>query len=362
MSGLTLAELADIILARPEDIHGDAGTTVTCAVPFDQAGPGAVTFADNARLCSRVKDSRAGAVIVPRSFSGPASANLILSDNPRLAFARIMQFFYPQTPCFSGISQKAAIGVDFVAGRDTAVAPLAFIGNNVTLGERVVIHPNVFIGDGVCIGDDTHILANVSILENCVLGSRVIVGAASVIGADGFGYTPDEQGRHVKIPQTGIVQIDDDVELGAANTIDRATFGRTWIRQGVKTDNHVHIAHNVTIGEHTIIVALVGIAGSTKVGRNVIIAGQAGIGGHLTIGDKAVIGPQAGVARDVAPGKTVSGTPEMPHSQWLRVQQSLGRLPEMKRQVTAMQRRLESLEKAMAGNEAEDNNSSNPEL
>jgi UDP-3-O-[3-hydroxymyristoyl] glucosamine N-acyltransferase len=294
--------------------------------------------------------------VVPRDFSEPAATELIFSDNPRLAFARIMQYFHPQKPPFSGLSAMAAIGNGFVCGRDTAVAPLAFIGQGVVLGDRVVIHPHVCIGDGVRIGDDTRIMPNVSILDNCVIGSRVIIGAGTVIGADGFGYTPDENGRQIKIPQTGIVEIDDDVELGAANTIDRATFGRTWIQQGVKTDNHVHVGHNVTIGENAIIVALVGIAGSTTVGRNVIVAGQAGIGGHLTIGDNAVIGPQAGVARNVGPGKIVSGTPEMPHGQWLRVQQIVGRLPEMKKQVADLRRRMTRLEKDRLQAEARHDN------
>ncbi len=354
MKPVRLADLVRIFSGHVDDVLGDPDKTVTCAMPFDQAGPEAVTFADNAGMCRRVKDSRAGAVVVPRQFSDPAAMPVILSDNPRLAFARIMQHFYPENHPFSGISSRAAIGNDFVCGAGTAVAPLAFIGDGVKLGDRAVIYPQVFIGNNVSIGDDTVILPNVSVLENCVIGCRVILGSGTVIGADGFGFTPDEKGRHSKIPQTGIVQIDDDVEIGASNTIDRATFGRTLIRQGVKTDNHVHIGHNVTIGEHTIVVAQVGIAGSTTIGKNVVVAGQAGIGGHLTIGDNAVIGPQAGVVRNVATGQTVSGTPEMPHGQWLRVQRIVSRLPEIKKQVADLQRRLDSLEKDPGGKSKKD--------
>lgn len=345
MNSVRLADLVKIFSGHQEDIRGDLNKTVNCAMPFDQAGADAVTFADNAVMCRKISDSRAGAVIVPRQFSDSVRVPVILADNPRLAFARVMQYFYPQSRPFAGISQGAAIGEGFTCGADTAVAPLGCIGDNVKLGDRVVIYPHVFIGSNVKIGDDTVVYPNVCVLENCEIGSRVIIGPATVIGADGFGFTPDEAGRHVKIPQTGIVAIDDDVEIGACNTIDRATFGQTRICQGVKTDNQVHIGHNVTIGKHSIIVAQVGIAGSTTIGDNVIVAGQAGIGGHLTIGDRAVIGPQAGVARNVGPGQAVSGTPEMPHGQWLRAQQVVSRLPEIKKQVADVRRRLDALEK-----------------
>jgi UDP-3-O-[3-hydroxymyristoyl] glucosamine N-acyltransferase len=345
MNPVRLADLVKIFSGHKEDIRGDADKIINCAMPFDQAGADAVTFADNAVMCRKIPHSRAGAVIVPKQFSGSVEVPVILSDNPRLAFARVLQYFYPQSSPFAGISPGASIGNDFVCGTNTAVAPLAFIGDNVSIGDRSVIYPHVFIGNNVKIGDDTVVYPNVSVLENCVIGSRVIIGAATVIGADGFGFTPDEAGRHVKIPQTGIVAIDDDVEIGASNTIDRATFGQTRICQGVKTDNQVHIGHNVTIGKHSIIVAQVGIAGSTTIGAHVIVAGQAGIGGHLKIGDRVVIGPQAGVARNVDSGQTVSGTPEMPHGRWLRAQQVVSRLPEMKKQVADMRRRIEALEK-----------------
>lgn len=177
-----------------------------------------------------------------------------------------------------------------------------------------------------------------------MLGNRVIIHAGSVIGSDGFGFAPDGE-MYVKIPHSGMVQIDDDVEIGAGNAIDRATFGRTWIRQGVKTDNLVHIAHNVTVGENTIIVAQVGIAGSTTVGRHVILAGQAGISGHLDIGDNAVVGPQAGIVKSIKPGETVSGTPGMPHKLWLRAQSIVAGLPGMRKKIAELEKRLAVLEK-----------------
>lgn len=204
-----------------------------------------------------------------------------------------------------------------------------------------MIHPHVVFGEGVCIGDDVEVFPNVTILKGCVVGNRVIIHPGSVIGSDGFGFVPDGE-QHYKIPQLGIVVIDDDVEIGACNTIDRATFGKTWIKQGVKTDNHIHIAHNVVIGENTLIVAQVGIAGSTTIGKNVILAGQAGIGGHLSIGDRVTVGPQAGVTRSVSEGQVVSGTPEMPHRLWLRVSQIIPRLPELKKKVAVLEKRMDA--------------------
>ncbi|MCF8025380.1 MAG: UDP-3-O-(3-hydroxymyristoyl)glucosamine N-acyltransferase [Desulfobacteraceae bacterium] len=350
MPQIKLSELLSLIQGEPADISGDPQKVVSRAAPFDQADGEAITFADNSGLLRKVKDCGAGAVIVPRRFAESAETNLVYSDNPRLAFARVMHYFYPPDRMFSGISPLAAVGKNFRYGDMAAVAPLAFIGDNVVLGSRAVVHPHACIADDVRIGDDTEIMSNVSISKGCVIGSRVTIQPGTVVGSDGFGYTPD-QGCHFKIPQVGIVQIDDDVEIGACNTIDRATFGKTLICKGVKTDNQVHIAHNVTIGEYSIVVAQVGIAGSTSVGKNVILAGQAGIGGHISIGDGAVVGPQAGVARDVEAGKTVSGTPEMPHGHWLRVQKVISRLPEMKKQITDVEKRLASLEKSPGRNE-----------
>lgn len=350
MTGITLRELARIIGADDEDIQGDSEKILSRAMPFEQAEEDAVTFAENPGTAAQIDKCRAGAVIVAerlRKEAAGARANLVFSSNPRLAFARSMHYFYPRRSPFSGISPMARIGENFMCGENVSVAPLAFIGDNVVVGDRTVIYPHVCIENGVKIGDDTEIMANVYISGRCVIGDRVIINPGTVIGSEGFGFTPD-QGRHFKIPQVGAVRIEDDAEIGACNTIDRATFGETRIGAGVKTDNQVHIAHNVTIGEHSLVVAQVGVAGSTKVGRNVILAGQAGIGGHISIGDGSVIGPQAGVARDVEPGSTVSGTPEMPHSRWLRVQRIVAGLPEMSRKIKILEKRLAELEKASA--------------
>lgn len=338
---ISLTELVDIIGG---EIAGDGNAMIRSAAAFDAAGADALTFADSAKVLKRVSDSRAGAVIVPRGFSHPAATNLVYSDNPRLAFARALNLFFPRKLPAAGISAGACIGENLQAGTDVSIGAMVSIGDNVTLGERVCIHPGAVIGEGVQVGDDTVIHPNVTILDGCRIGCRNFIQAGTVIGSDGYGFVPDGE-QHAKIPQMGIVRIDDDVEIGAMNTIDRATFGQTRIKSGVKTDNQVHIGHNVTIGENTLIVAQVGIAGSASIGSSVTVAGQAGIGGHIHIGDNATVGPQAGVARSVEPGQVVSGTPEMPHRLWLKVCRVIPRLPELKKRLD----RLEATVKKMAG-------------
>ena len=211
------------------------------------------------------------------------------------------------------------------------------------IGDHTTLYPGVFVGDRVRVGSGTVIYPNVSILHDCVIGNEVIIHAGSVIGSDGFGFV-----RHgninVKIPQIGYVQIYDQVEIGANNTIDRAALGRTWIKRGVKTDNLVQVAHNVVIGEDTVIVALTGISGSVNIGREVIIGGQVGINDHITIGDRVMIGSQSGVAKSISPGQVVSGTPSMPHRLWLRTTRVILRLPEMYDRLRRLEKKVEELE------------------
>ena len=211
------------------------------------------------------------------------------------------------------------------------------------IGDEVILFPGVFIGDRVKIGNRALIYSNVSVLQDCLIGNDVIIHAGTVIGSDGFGFVRDGS-KSVKIPQTGIVQIDDQVEIGACNCIDRATIGKTWIKTGVKTDNLVQVGHNVSIGEDTIVVAQVGISGSCNIGREVIIGGQAGITDHIEIGDRAMIGSQSGVAKSVSPGEVVSGSPTMPHRLWLRTSRLITRLPQFNERLRKLEKRMEKLE------------------
>jgi UDP-3-O-[3-hydroxymyristoyl] glucosamine N-acyltransferase len=210
----------------------------------------------------------------------------------------------------------------------------------------VVLFPGVYVGEGAEIGEGTTLYPNVAVLDRCRVGKRVIIHSGTVIGSDGFGFAPDQSG-YVKIPQVGIVEIEDDVEIGANCAVDRAAMGKTRIGRGVKTDNLVQIGHNVTIGENTVLVAQVGIAGSTEIGRWVAMGGQVGVVGHIKIGDQARIGAQAGVAHDVKPGETISGSPAFAHREWLRAQAVFPRLPEIRRNLGALERRLDELEKKL---------------
>jgi len=268
---------------------------------------------------------------------------LVLVENPEVAFAKILKIYHPPLKPQPGISSKAYIGEEFTCGQDVSIAPFTSIGNNVTVGQRVAISSNVFIGDNVVIGDDVKIHPNVAILERCRVGNRVIIHAGTIVGSDGFGFAPDGE-TYYKIPHIGHVQIDDDVEIGALNAIDRGTIGKTWIQKGVKTDNLVHVAHNVTVGENSILVAQVGISGSVTIGKHAVLAGQAGVAGHLYIGDNVIIGPQAGVAKSVPNGEVVSGSVAMPHRIWLKLQRILPTLPELKKRLSEVEKRLRKYE------------------
>ena len=339
---LTLAEIAEMVEG---ELFGDTEKKICGAASFEDANSDEITFAGNAKFLKRIDETSAGAVFVPQDFQA-GTKNLVKVNNPQLAFIKVLNLFHPASKPGAGISSSAYIGKKFVCGEDVSIAPFVVIGDNVTLGDRVIVHPSVVIGDNVSMGDDVQIYPNVSILERCIIGNRVTIHAGTVIGSDGFGFSP-EGGKYYKIPHTGIVQIEDDVEIGAVNTIDRATFGKTRICRGVKTDNLVQIAHNVTVGENTIIVAQVGISGSVTIGKNAILAGQAGIAGHLNIGDHAIVGPKAGVGKSVPEGQVVSGAAAMPHKLWLRVQNVLPKLPEFIKKISKIEKRLNKIEKTL---------------
>lgn len=323
---------------------GEAGKKIQGVGPLEAAQEHEITFAGGGRYLKKIKDSRAGAIFVPMEVE-VSGKNLIQVKNPQLAFAKVVELFHPFPLPSPGISDKAVVGSDLRAGDDISVGPFTTLGDRVCIGNGSILHSNVFIGDDVTIGDHSIVYPNVTVMGGTLIGNRVIIQSGTVIGSDGYGYVAD-QGRHHKIPQIGIVQIDDDVEIGSCNAIDRATFGRTWIQRGVKTDNLVHIAHNVVVGEDSLIVAQVGIAGSTQIGHHTILAGQAGISGHLSIGNQVIIGPMTGVGKSIPDGEIVSsGTNAMPHRTWLRVQRVIPRLPELQKKVAELQKKIASLEK-----------------
>ena len=334
-----LGELSEMIQGT---LFGDPERLIAGIAPFASASKDQITFAADAKYLRRLDDCHAGAVIVPLK-TNPAEVDLIKVANPQLAFAQLLAYFHPVRRPASGINSHAHIGREFQHGEALFIGPFVTIGDRVQVGRRVALHANVVLGDDVVLGDEVTIHPNVTILDRCRLGNRVTVHSGTTIGSDGFGYAPDGD-LYYKIRHLGFVQIDDDVEIGANCAIDRATFGKTWIQRGAKIDNLVQVAHNVVVGEDTVLVAQVGISGSVTIGRHAILAGQAGISGHLSIGDHAIVGPQAGLAKSVDPHQVVSGSAAMEHATWLRVQKIVPTLPELKKKVLDMEKRLARLE------------------
>ncbi|MGD8521690.1 MAG: UDP-3-O-(3-hydroxymyristoyl)glucosamine N-acyltransferase [Desulfobacterales bacterium] len=334
----TLSEIAQLVDGT---IIGDSGTPIGGVASFEIAAADEITVAESPKFIKQLPASNAAAVIVARHVT-EGSPNLLQVDHPMVAFAKVITYFHPPSPVTARVHPSAVIGEDFQCGKDVSIGACAVIGDRVTMGSRTRIHSGAVIGDDVVLGDDVTIHSNATVLERCLIGNRVMIHSASVIGSDGFGFAPDGAVYH-KVPHVGIVQIDDDVEIGACNTIDRATLGKTWIGRGVKTDNLVHIAHNVTVGENTLLIALVGVSGSVTIGKHVIVAGQAGIAGHLKIGDRAIIGPQSGIAKDVAEGETLIGAPQTPPKRYIRIQKIVARLPELKKRLEALEKKIHKI-------------------
>ncbi len=324
------------------ELVGTPQTTVISLAGFESAGPNDLTFVTGDRMLRQGGPTAAGALLVHRRMPEIANPHIVVA-NPALAFAQVARtFFCPVSPP-RGIAAAVVRGTDTQIGHDVSIWPGVTLGDRVIIGARVTLYPGVFIGNDTTIGDDTLLYPNVVVREGCTIGTRVIVHSGTVIGSDGFGYVQD-QGHHYKIPQLGGVTIEDDVELGANVTIDRATLGQTVIQQGTKIDNLVQIAHNVTIGAHSILVAQVGIAGSTLVGHHVMIGGQAGLADHIVIGDQVMIAARAGVNRSLEPNQIVSGAPVMPHEVWVKAQAVIPRLPELRQAVRTLEEKMKKLE------------------
>jgi UDP-3-O-[3-hydroxymyristoyl] glucosamine N-acyltransferase len=339
----TLSELAEFVGGR---VIGDGSAIIHKVAPIDKAGPGEITFLTHPRYQSFLATCRASAIIVGAGKSqqlGGSPINFLEAAEPYVAFAKILQIFCP-TPVYSlQSSPHAHIDPSSVVAGSVTIFPNAYVGSRVRVGRNAVLYPGVFLGEGVEVGEDSILHANVVVRDGCRIGNRVILHAGVVIGSDGFGYAGHGKGR-VKIPQAGIVVVEDDVEIGANTTVDRATLGETVIRRGAKIDNLVQIAHNVVIGEDSVVAAQAGIAGSTKLGKDVIIAGQVGIVNHVQIGDGAMIGPQSGIPKSVPPGAMLSGgIAAAPHHEWLKVMTLLPQLPKLWSAVRNLERQVEQI-------------------
>lgn len=307
---LTVSELAALVGGQFAS-GADGSTKITGAASIAEARPGDVTFFGNAKYIAALKSCRATAVLVPADFAEPVPPITIRCENPTLAFSTVLQRTAPPPVTFApGVHPSAVIGAGAVIGEAASIQSNVVIEPGAKIGARSIIGAGSYIGHEASVGEDCEFAARVTIGARCVVGNRVIIHSGTVIGSDGFGFEMKD-GRHVKIPQIGIVQIDDDVEIGANTTVDRARFGRTWIGAGTKIDNLVQIAHNVQIGKHCIICAQVGISGSTRLWDYVVLGGQVGTVGHIEIGVGAQVGAQSGVSKNVPPGQVWFGYPAM---------------------------------------------------
>ena len=340
----SLAQLAIHVGGR---VVGDGNVIIHKVSPIDEALPGEITFLSNPRYQKYFSRCKASAVIVGPGVAAACgdrgALNFLEAINPYVAFAKILQLFQP-APHFKGeISSSAYVDDSAIVAGGVTIFPNVFVGRGVKLGQNSVFYPGVFLGDEVEVGDACVLHANVVVREGCRIGNRVILHAGVVVGSDGFGYAGTGRAR-IKIPQAGIVVVEDDVEIGANTTIDRATLGQTVIRRGVKIDNLVQIAHNVVVGEDSVVAAQAGIAGSTRLGRDVTLAGQVGVVNHIEIGDGATVGPQSGIPKSVPPGAVLSsGIAAAPHQEWLKVMTLLPQLPKLWSAVRRLERQLARL-------------------
>jgi UDP-3-O-[3-hydroxymyristoyl] glucosamine N-acyltransferase len=344
---MTLKEIASFLGGT---VIGADNTIINNIRSIEEANEGDITFIANKKYFNKLNLTKASAILAPPQTAAEGK-NLIIVADPYAALGKLLTLFYPLEHGRRGVSPDAYIEEGAMVSPDATIFPRAFIGKGATIGKGVVIYPGVFIGSNASIGDDSILYANVTVYHSCIIGKRVILHSGVVVGADGFGFASPGK-NNTKIPQVGFVQIDDDVEIGANTTIDRAALGRTWIQRNVKIDNLVQIAHNVVIGENSAIAAQAGISGSTKLGKGVMVGGQAGMVGHINIGDSVIIAAASSVHKNIKPGQIVVGSPHASHDEWLKIEACKLRLPRMR--VT-----LEELVKKVDDLQAKINKSSN---
>ena len=337
----TLKEIAELING---EVVGDEGIIITGIAGIKEAVEGDITFVANPKYLPLLKKTRASAVITSREVKN-APKPIVRTENPSLAFAKIVSLANPQTvKRLQGIHPTVILGKGVSLGKDVAIGAYTVIEDEVCIGNKTVIYAGCYVGQHCKIGENSVIYPHVSIRENVTIGKRVVIHSGTVIGSEGFGFLTLE-GKHQRIPQVGTVVIEDDVDIGSNVAIDRARFDKTFIGRGTKIDNLVHLAHNVVIGENSLIIAQVGISGSTTIGKNVTLAGQAGLTGHISVGDGAVVAAQAGVTKSVPAHTTVSGYPARPHNIAKRVNACIQNLPKLYDTVAQLKKKIGELEK-----------------
>jgi len=337
----TAKQIAQFIQGK---IVGDENASVHTFAKIEDGVPGAISFLANPKYIHYVYETQSSVVLIDESIKidNPVNATLIYVNNARDCVARLLQLYENSKPRKTGVDSLAFISPKAKIGENVYIGPFAYIGDGVEIGDNCQIYPHVTICDNVHVGEECLFYPNVTVYHDCKIGNRVVLHAGTVIGADGFGFAPSANG-YDKIPQIGIVTIEDDVEIGANTCVDRSTMGSTYIRKGVKLDNLVQIAHNTDIGENTVMSAQVGVAGSTKVGQWCMFGGQVGIAGHITIGNKVMLGAQSGVPSSLKDDQTLIGTPPIPQFPYFKSQAIFQKLPEMYKQLHKLQQEIEEL-------------------
>ncbi|MGD0201400.1 MAG: UDP-3-O-(3-hydroxymyristoyl)glucosamine N-acyltransferase [Bryobacteraceae bacterium] len=340
---MTTGELA---AALGCELVGNPDLEITGVATLDQAGPTELTFLANPKYASKVKDTRAGAILISQP-ARESSITSLVSSNPYLDFARALEMFYQPPRPQPGIHPLACVAPSARLGENASIGAFAVVGENVTIGSHAVLHPHVVIYEGARIGDDFCAHSHAVVREFCRIGNRVTLGNGVVVGGDGFGFAHKPDGSHYKIPQSGITVIEDDVEIQALSSIDRATVGESRVKRGAKLDSLVQVGHACVVGENDILCGQVGLAGSSVLGKNVVLTGQVGVAGHLTIHDNVVVYAQSGVGGDVPEGSVVAGSPAFDGREWLRAVSAFPKLPDLVKTVRELNKRVAQLESSL---------------
>ncbi len=343
---MKLSQIARIIDCR---MTGEVDVEISSVAGIDEAGPGDLTFVSNRKYISHIPATKASAIILGEDIP-PVKIPSLRCEDPYLAFARALEIFYIPLRPSPGVHPTAVIGEGVKLGADISIGAYAAIGEGCTLGDGVIMYPHVVLYPGVSVGAGSVLHSFVTVRESCQIGNRVILQNGVVVGSDGFGFAPTKEGTFYKICQTGRVVIEDDVEVGANTTVDRAAVGDTIIRSGAKLDNLVQIGHGAQVGEHSVLAAQVGLAGSTRLGKGVWVGGQVGFAGHLEVGDRAIITAQSGTSHDVPEGAMFSGSPAFENATWLRAVAAFPKLPNLVRKVRELEKEIEKIKTGLNSN------------
>ncbi|TXH56803.1 MAG: UDP-3-O-(3-hydroxymyristoyl)glucosamine N-acyltransferase [Bacteroidia bacterium] len=326
------------------EVVGNPNAEVFKLAKIEEGTDGSITFLANPKYSNYIYSTKASITIVNNTFEpeNEISTTLIKVEDAYKAFSKLLEYYNQVKLMKSGIEQPTVISDNVVYGENLYLGSFSYLGKNVTIGNNVKIYPNCFIGDNVTIGDNTILFAGVRIYSESIIGKNCTIHSGCIIGSDGFGFAPAEDGTYSKVPQIGNVIIEDSVDIGACTTIDRATLGSTIIRKGVKLDNQIQIAHNVEIGENTVIASQTGVAGSTKIGKNCMIGGQVGIVGHITIGDRVRIQAQSGIGKSILDGETIQGSPAFNYGDWNKSYVHFRNLPKIVSDLEDLKKKIDN--------------------